>query len=144
MHRKNWSEEKEDGVKVPDRYEGLFGEGAFQDAVQRLKRVWEEEGFELFAFCNISYCEPPYDFNRSAEMIEAMDAVGIPATDLQHLLDAEMEAQTGVPFNIPDYMQSDLVVNPNNGHPSVKAHGMIAEALYAELESRGVLDRLCE
>ncbi len=41
-------------------------------------------------------------------------------------------------------MQSDLVVNPGNGHPSVRAHGLIAEQIYTELEELGILDKLCK
>ena len=76
-------------------------------------------------------------------MLAEMAAAGLEVLDLQHLLDEGIQERTGRPFNIPDYKASDLVVNPNNLHPSVLAHGMIAEALYRHLDSSGILDRLC-
>ena len=140
-HRGNWSEEMgaEDPNAAPTRYAALYGKDAFLGAVQRLAALKQQHGFELYALAT-----PPYDTNKATEMLAAMAAEGITTGDFQHLLDTDLEAQTGRPFNIADYMQSDLVVNPGNGHPSVRAHGLIAEQIYTELEELGILDKLCK
>lgn len=130
--------------EAPPRYANLYGEEAFQGAVRRLAALWDEHAFELLAFSNITYCEPPYDHNRAREMLAYMTEAGLPALDLQYVLDAAMESRTGRAFAIEDYIRSDLVVSENNGHPSVLAHGLLAEVLYIELEKAGVLARLLD
>lgn len=143
-HLKNWSKDEEEaGEGAPSRYADLYGSAGFERAVERLGALRREHEFELLAVCNITYDAPPYDTNKAREMLAMISAAGLDVLDLQYLLDEGLKARTGRPFSIPDYKASDLVVNPNNLHPSVLAHGMIAEALFEELSSSGVLDRLC-
>ena len=143
-HLGDWRKGEAGGEEeAPSRYADLYGAAAFGRAVEELAALRREHGFELLAVCNITYDTPPYDGNEAREMLDRISAAGLDVLDLQHLLDEGLEARTGRPFNIPDYKASDLVVSPNNNHPSVLAHGMIAEALYEELDSSGVLDRLC-
>jgi len=128
--------------EAPPRYANLYGKDAFQGAVRRLTAIRDEHALELLAFSNITYCEPPAEDNRAREMLQFMTGEGLRALDLQYVLDAGMESRTGRPFSIADYRKSDLVVNENNAHPSVLAHGLLAEVLYIELEESGVLGRL--
>ncbi len=135
-------EGKEGPGAAPPRYAELYGRGAFEGAIERLVQVWKREGFELLAFTNISYNEPPYDFNKAPEMLAYVREAGIPAFDMQPVVDEALEEETGRPFSVDDYKVSDLVVSPDNLHPSVRGHRLIAETLYGELERRGILERL--
>lgn len=132
-HRETWNrEEGRDPRDTPARYAELYGEEAFLDALDRLQRIAAEHGFPVLVFAINDAGDVP-------AMAAACAERGFPVARMHGLLVETLERETGKPFSWDLYMQSDLAVNPNNGHPSVRHNGMAARALLETLEERGWL-----
>lgn len=133
-HRNTWSQEtgREKGTP-PDRYAHLYGRDAFLGALDQLAALSDEHGFDVLAFALNDYPDAP-------EMMEDCGERGFPRLHMQSQIEEYFQDATGKPFSWKAMMKTDLVVNPNNGHPSVKLNRMAAERLYEALRDEGWIE----
>lgn len=135
-HRETWGRESGLGSEAaPGRYADLHGEGPFLGALDRLRELSGSHGFEVLAFAT-------YDASAVPEMMAACAERGFPTVHLQPELEAYLQQATGQPFSWDLLLHSDLAVNPDNGHPSVKQHWMAARRLYLAMDELGLIEKL--
>lgn len=132
-HRGTWSEES--GSEAPPRYAQLYGEAPFEAALDRLAELSSNSGFEVLSFATVDYANTP-------EMMASCAKRGFGTVHLQGLLEEHFEATRGEPFSWEGYTTSDLVVSPQNLHPSVLQHRMAADLLYTTLLESGWIERM--
>jgi len=135
VHRGLWEEQH--GPGVPRRYDDLYGPLPFARAVDQLLALTRDNGIELLALATT-------DHNLAPELMAAIEARGIASLRLQWLVEREVTAATGRPFSWEDYAQSDLVIAPDDWHPSVKQHALIGQELYKALVAAGHVARWSE
>lgn len=111
----------------PERYRPLVGRAAFEGALEALRALGDEHGFEVWFF-NYGRSTVPTDLRIPAD-IARFDFTG---PYWRYL------ATHG--FGGPK--SSDLVLGPTNGHPSAKGHAVAAGWLLEELERRGTIRAL--
>lgn len=132
-HRGTWSEES--GSEAPPRYAELYGEAPFESALDRLAELSSTSGFEVLSFATVDYANTP-------EMMASCARRGFETVHLQGLLEEHYQTTRGEPFTWEGYTTSDLVVSPQNLHPSVLQHRMAAELLHSTLEESGWIERM--
>lgn len=129
-HRGHWSEAS--GQKVPERYAGLHGKEAFAGALDRLAELSEEHGFPVVALA-FHHVFP------TRHMMDACRERGFHVISAQKFITQETERQVGAPFTWPKLLESDLVVSPDNGHPSAKMHRVLAGKVMTIIRSNRLL-----
>jgi hypothetical protein len=117
-----------DLAHVPARYRGLVGPRAFRAAMERLRDLARERGFEVVVLAHP----------------EALDYARGAARDMGFVL-----VETGGPVRawarehgIADVQQPPLTVTDADPHPSATGHAIIAAVLAEGLRASGIADRL--
>ena len=126
-----------DPARIPPRYRDLVGWDPFYKALDELKQLSLEHGFEVVVVAHL-------DYDLVGAMLEAASQRGFHVVLTQDEADAWIRKTYGEPFTIERYCKSELVVNPENLHPSVLQHKLIGRRLAYELWQRGLVGRLLE
>lgn len=128
----------DDADTIPRRYRHLAGWESFVTALDLLAELSAEHGFDVVTCSTI---ETPL----LGEFVRETTARGWPHVALLDRIDAYLREHGGGRFDAEEtgpYERSALVVGPSNPHPSALQHRMLADDLWAHLESSGLLDRL--
>jgi hypothetical protein len=126
-----------DPAKIPARYRDLVGWDPFYRALDELKQLSLEHGFEVVVVSHLDYDLVP-------RMLEAATERGFHVVLTQDEVDAWIKNVYNEPFSIERFCKSDLVVSSENLHPSALLHTIIAKRLVYELWKQGLIDRLLE
>ena len=113
--------------QIPEEYRDLVGLDAYVRAMHELKELGEKYGFDVLVLTDIRPPDYVVDVCKSEglELVTTRDAVH------EHLL------QEG--FSRHD--TSDLVLSPEDSHPSVNGHRLLADVLIEVLEPGNYLER---
>lgn len=120
--------------RVPERYRGVVGAAAFETALDELLELSREHRFEVLVFTT-------YDFGPTHEMLASAERRGFACATLMPTLERWF-ADRGQTLNETNYRASELVVGPENAHPSALQHRMVAKELLSTLRSIGTLERM--
>ena len=120
-------------------YRDLFGWKNFLDALGELRALSQQHGFKVISFTTVENA-------TTDEMTKHAIAHGSMHVRLLPELIAYIDEKYDHPvwsWEQPEaLLRSDLVVSPDDGHPSVKQHYMAAEKLLTALEASGDIERL--
>lgn len=116
-----------DPEKVPAPYNKMVGAGAVSRALQELRALRDEHGFEVVIF--------PY-WTAHPFMREAAEKSGLPLTDALTPLNNYLREH-----GLDQFPGSPLALSKTDLHPSVAGHQLIAEMLFQEIERRANSDR---
>jgi hypothetical protein len=120
-------------------YRNLFGWKNFIDALDELRELSQQHGFKVVSFTTVENA-------TTDEMTKHALEHGTMHVRLLPELSAYLDQKYDHPvwsFDQPEaLLRSDLVVSPDDGHPSVKQHYMAAEKLLSALEASGDIERL--
>ena len=120
-------------------YRNLFGWKPFLEALGELRALSQQHGFKVVSFTTV-------ENETTDEMTKHAIAHGTMHVRLLPELIAYMDEKYDHPVWSLDQpealLRSDLVVSPDDGHPSVKQHYMAAEKLLSALEASGDIERL--
>jgi len=117
-----------DLARVPARYRGLVGRPPFRAAMERLRQLSRERGFEVVVLAH------PEVFGYAREV--ALE-LGFPVVETGGAVRAWARER-----GIEDVQQPPLTVTPADPHPSAIGHAIIAEVLAGHLRASGLADRL--
>jgi hypothetical protein len=141
-HRTRWVKET-GGHQAPPRYAQLYGRKAFGAAVDRLKELSEQEGFEVIAFLMFeTSVARDGKLTPEMEMVAACERRGFTIIRFQDVIERTLEATTDEPFSWELYEKSHLAASKNNSHPSAVLHNMAARRLFKHMKSSGLLEVL--
>ncbi|MCZ6596652.1 MAG: hypothetical protein O7B99_03335 [Planctomycetota bacterium] len=121
--------------EIPPSFRHLVGWDPFYAAMDHLKRLSEEHGFEVIVFTTL-------DLDITSKMLREGEARGFHAVSLMDDLVEYMEERDPEGFSLERYAKSELVVSAGNLHPSVIQHRMAARRLLTEMQRLGVIERL--
>lgn len=121
--------------RIPEQFRDLVGWAPFRAAMDRLKELQAEHGFEVVIFACLEHDLVP-------AMLEEGSKRGFLVISLQGDLEAYLLKHTKQAFTIKKYARSNLIVSRNNQHPSVIQHKMAAERIMQDLKSLGIIERM--
>ena len=124
-----------DPDKIPPRYRDLVGWGPFDKALDELKQMSEENGFEVVVVANL-------EVDLAGQMLDEARQRGFATVSVMKDLQDYIRNHYHEEFTLDRYCRSELVVNKENVHPSAFQHRMIAERLLREMSRSGMVDRL--
>jgi hypothetical protein len=116
----------------------LAGWIPFVHALERLRDLSKEQGFPVVTFSTV-------EDKTTDGMIRMATERGCTHVRLLPEIQAYLAERGIAPFSAEDpdgYLHSDLVISPDDGHPSAKQNWMAAEKLLAQLESSGFVARM--
>ena len=117
-----------DVARVPPRYRGLVGLPAFRSAMQRLRDLGREHGFEVVMLVHPD--APGFARDAARDMGFALVETGAAVRAWAH------------EHGLEDIQQPPLTVTAEDPHPSATGHAIIATVLAESLRSSGLADRL--
>ncbi len=115
---------------LPERYRSIVGWKAWDAAADELVALSVEHDFKLIAFATVT--DDTVDL-----MIAGAKQRGLPTFTMKDELFAHMDA-----IDNHHYKYTDLVVSPQNLHPSALQHRMTCDKLLARLEAVGWIEEL--
>jgi lysophospholipase L1-like esterase len=116
-----------DPARVPTAYRGMVGEAGVERALRRLAELAEQHGFRVVVTSHYGVPE----FVR-----QCCQKHQWPVLDSVDQVHAALRERGLEPA---DYRRSDLVLGPEDPHPSARAHAMYAERLANFLQQLGWL-----
>jgi hypothetical protein len=136
---------------VPERYRHMVGVDGFRQAMEELKGLSVEHGFQVLVFSTGSIHEPMmticrdlgfpileakvWELGRKDRSYRGDD----PAVMAAHrVMDDFLEAS-----GEERYLSSTLTVGTEDPHPSALCHGALGRMLFAYLQSSGMAETLC-
>lgn len=135
VFRGTWEDENKGGEReAPKRYDHLHGPKAFAAALDKLKQISDERKLPVLVLATV-------DFMQVVEMMQTAEARGLETLHLQPMVEEYVSRATLRPFDWKDYEKSDLVLNPEDVHPSAIQHRMVGEKLYQWLVEHGHVAR---
>lgn len=119
---------------APADIEALFGPVAFSGALDNLVELQRAHGFELLVFTST-------ELGRERTMLGETAERGMEHLSLTSDLRDWLSAHGDIAFDHAAYLDSALVVGPDNAHPSAIQHQLAADRLARWLNESGCLDR---
>ncbi len=117
-----------DVARIPPRYRGLVGMRAFRAAVERLRDLARERGFEVVVLAHPDALDYARDAARDMGFLLVETGGAVRAWAREHALEGIQEPP--------------LTVTAGDPHPSATGHAIIATALAESLRSSGLAGRL--
>lgn len=112
-----------DPSQVPETYRHLVGWQAYEQGIQTLRDVAEEQSFTV-----VSIFLAPHDSELKSRAMDLSRTMNFHVLDVGQRFSAQVEEQ-----GFADYLASPLALSPTDGHPSVLGHRLAAETLHAFL-----------
>lgn len=113
---------------VPREYRDMVGWRAYVEAMEKLRRLAIDNGFEVLSMT--LHLPGP----QSAKVLEISDSLGFYTFDAGSELEGYLRRR-----GIEDYLGSPLARSADDGHPSVLGHRIAAGALYRYLRREYLL-----
>jgi len=136
---------------VPERYRHMVGVDGFRRAMEELKGLSVEHGFQVLVFSTGSIHEPMmticrdlgfpileakvWELGRKDRSYRGNDPA---LMDAHRVMDDFLEAS-----GEERYLSSTLTVGTEDPHPSALCHGALGRMLFAYLQSSGLAEALC-
>jgi len=131
VHRGLWEDAHPGGERsAPRRYDHLHGPQAFRAALARLRELTAASGTRCIALATVDFMQVP-------EMMRTAAELGLETLHCQPEIEAHVVASTGRAFTWADYEHSDLVLNPQDVHPSKLQHELVGRRIFAQLLDSG-------
>jgi hypothetical protein len=114
-----------DPERAPPAYRHLVGPEAYRRAMQSILAMGKERGFHVLVTCHN---------NLHPEAYAICSELAVPVVQLGDRVQAWLREHGHA-----DYLESPLVLDPGDPHPTAIVHGIWAEATFARLQELGWL-----